>query len=250
MKKQLLAQRIAAGVAASVLAVSAQQALAHQKGDFIVRSGAVVVQPNDHSTDLDIVNPALGVASGAKVGVDRDTQLGISFTYFVHDKVAVELLGATPFEHDVMAADAVSGLGKLGSTKQLPPTLSLQYYPLGGEGKFQPYVGVGVNYTIFFEEDTTPTMSTAVDALGAALGAPGLATSSTDLDLDDSIGLAAQVGFDFEITKNMGVNAAVWYADIDSSGEVTAQTAAGEVTSYVDVEIDPLVYMVGAYIKF
>ena len=45
----------------------------------------------------------------------------------------IELLAATPFSHDVkLKGTSVNAAnGKLGSLKQLPPTLSVVYYPLG-----------------------------------------------------------------------------------------------------------------------
>ena len=62
---------------------------------------------------------------------------------------------------------------------------------------FQPYVGIGVNYTAFFDEGVSSDLE-------AAFG-------SGDLELDDSIGLAAQVGFDYAIDEHWLLNASVWY---------------------------------------
>jgi outer membrane protein len=44
---------------------------------------------------------------------------------------------------------------KVGSAKQLPPTVNVQYYFLGSDSKFRPYAGVGVNYTFFWDEEVT-----------------------------------------------------------------------------------------------
>jgi outer membrane protein W len=43
----------------------------------------------------------------------------------------------------------------VGSAKQLPPTVNVQYYFLGSDSKFRPYAGVGVNYTFFWDEEVT-----------------------------------------------------------------------------------------------
>ena len=58
------------------------------------------------------------------------------------DNWAVELLAAYPFEHDIYLVDGP----EVGSTKHLPPTVSLQYHFMP-DSTFQPYLGAGVNYT-------------------------------------------------------------------------------------------------------
>lgn len=226
-------------------------ATAHQAGDFIVRTGLAVVDPQDSSRPVNIESPALGSVAGATVGVDTDTQIGLSFTYMLHPMLGVEVLAATPFNHDINATGALAGAGKLGETKHLPPTVSAQFYPLGGTSSaIQPYIGLGLNYTLFFEEKTTPTLTGAIGALADMQGVSGVTATATKLELDDSIGLAGQLGADIKITDRMGFNAAVWWVDIDTTGTITADTNVGTVTSKVDVEIDPYVYMIGAYVKF
>jgi len=142
---------------------------------------------------------------------------------------------------NVNCQQTLGAAGKLGETKHLPPTLTLQYYPMHSSSAFQPYAGVGVNYTTFFEEKTTDTLT---GALGVA---------STDLELDDSVGVAVEIGMDYMLSENFGLNAAVWWADINTDAIITAFDAAGNVAARTDefeVEIDPMVYMVGFTYKF
>jgi len=229
-----------------------QSALAYEAGDMFIKAGVATVDPQESSSDIYISDPDLGPATGAKVGLNSDTQLGLVFTYMATDRVGVELLAATPFEHDISGAGVISGAGKLGSTKQLPPTLSVQYYLADPADKFQPYVGAGINYTIFFDENTTQTLTDSIGALAdlAAGGPTGVVATSTKLDIEDSMGASLQVGFNYEITDNIGLNAAVWWINIDAEAEITAQTNIGTVKAKVDVEVDPYVYMLGAYYKF
>ncbi len=225
-------------------------AMAHDSGDFIIRTGPILVNPQDSSGAIRITNPNLGAVQGTRVGVDSDTQLGVSFTYMMRPYLGVELLAATPFSHDIKAKGNISGLGKLGSTKHLPPTLTLQYYPLGGSGAFQPYVGLGVNYTHFFDEQTTSTLTNNIGTLAQLQGVNGVVATSTDMKLDDSFGVAGQIGADYKITDRFGLNAGVWWMNIDTTATITSQTNVGVVTSKVDVTIDPLVYMAGVYFRF
>ena len=88
---------------------------------------------------------------------------------------------------------------------------------------------------------------------GLAAGAPvdvG-AVSGTDIDLENSLGLAFHAGFDYQLTDNIGINAAFWRVDINTEAEVTTNTAnVGVVKAKVDVEIDPNVYMFGVTYRF
>ncbi|GAA3972801.1 OmpW/AlkL family protein [Allohahella marinimesophila] len=233
--------------------LAAASASAYDAGDFVIRGGLASVDPAESSSAIAVNRPsaAAGDKTGTEVGVDGDISLGISFTYFIRPQIAIELLGATPFKHSIQGAGILSGLGKLGEVQHLPPTLSVQYYPMPSEAKLQPYVGAGLNYTIFFKEDTTQTLTNSVGALASLPNNPvaGVQATSTDLELEDSIGLAAQAGLDYRLTERIGLNAAVWYVDIDTKADITAETNAGRVRADVDVDIDPWVYMVGVAIK-
>lgn len=208
------------------LAVAVPFAQAYEAGDIIVRAGAITVDPQESSSDIKIGGAP---QAGLKATLDSDTQLGLNFAYMVTDKVGIELLAATPFSHTV----GTKGLGglKLGDIKHLPPTLSVVYYPLDKQSAVQPYVGLGVNYTWFFDDKLTSEAEAA--------GFRGL-------DMKDSWGLAAQVGADFMLTDNIMLNAQLRYIDIETKGT----TYAGTTKVTVDVDVDPLVYMVGLGYKF
>lgn len=214
-----------AGVASTSFALSAN-ALAYQAGDILVRFGAATVEPKESS------DPVL--AEGNGVGLNSNTTAGISGTYFLDKNLAIEVLGALPFNHDIYGTGGLKGLGKIGSTKHLPPTVSLQFYPKVSES-FHPYFGIGLNYTIFFGEDTTDSLTN------------GLGANETDLKLDNSLGLAFQLGCDYQLNKNWAINAAVWKIDIDTTAHVDVN---GEEATKFDVAIDPYAYMVGAAYKF
>lgn len=208
------------------LAVASPAALAHKEGDIIVRAGAITVDPHEDSGEVHVGGAAV---AGTKATLDSDTQLGLNFAYMVTDHVGIELLAASPFSHDV----GTKGLGglKLGSLKHLPPTLSAVYYPMESASAFQPYVGLGINYTWFFDTELT---SEAEDA------------GFTGLDMKDSWGLAYQVGMDYMLTENIMINGQLRYIDIDTTGT----THLGATKVDVDVDVDPFVYMVGLGYKF
>jgi outer membrane protein len=222
--KKALTIALAVAMAGGTIAVQA-----YEQGDWIIRAGATMVDPD---TDSDEIDPTLPL----KVDVDDDTQFGFMPTYMVTDTWAVEVLAATPFEHDINVDNTSIAAG---STKHLPPTISVLWHPRGGKPGWQPYIGAGVNYTVFFDEDVD---SELVDFLGV---------DDADLDLDDSWGLSARAGVDIPFAENWAINLAVWYIDIDTEAEITAKVA-GETVAKVkfDVELDPWVYNVGIAYKF
>ncbi|MBD8826551.1 OmpW/AlkL family protein [Pseudomonas sp. CFBP 13602] len=232
MNKSLL------GASLIALALATSQAQAHQAGDMIIRAGAATTAPNEDSGQLKLDGAKV---AGTKATLDSDTQLGLAFAYMLTDHVGIELLAATPFQHTVgvrgiSAATGIGGLdGKLADVKQLPPTLSLQYYPLAPTSRFQPYAGVGINYTLFYDED-----------LSGARKQQGF----DNLKIQDSVGIAGQLGFDYMLGEHMMLNASVWYVDIDTKASVDGPTALGVGRTKVDLEVDPWVYMVGVGYKF
>lgn len=227
MNKSLL------GASLVALALAGPAAHAYQAGDMILRAGAITTAPNESSGDLKFDGNKV---SGTKATLDSDTQLGLTFAYMLTDHIGLELLAATPFKHTVAVKGLGGGLdGKLADIKQLPPTLSLQYYPMEPNSRFQPYAGVGINYTLFFDED-----------LSSARKQQGF----SNLKLQDSVGIAGQLGMDYLLTDNLLVNASVWYVDIDTKASVNGPTALGYSKTKVNVDVDPWVYMVGLGYKF
>lgn len=196
------------GFSSSAFAVSA--------GDWLIRFGTTTVAPNVKSGDL-------SGSPGGKVDVNDNTQLSVNLTYMLSNNIGVEVIAATPFSHDIEGAGVLNGAGKVAEVKQLPPTFMLQYH-LSPGATTRPYVGAGLNYTFFFDEETT----------GALTG--------TDISLDDSFGLALQAGVDMDISKDWFINADIRYINI----ETTATTALGTV----DVDLNPWVYTISAGMKF
>ncbi len=228
MRTSILASSVLA------LAIAAPAVQAHQAGDIIVRAGAVTVQTHENTSGVKGDRGAIGGTNwDGKASLNNDTQLGLNFAYMVTDNWGVELLAATPFSHDVSikGSSLAPANGKLGSFKHLPPTLSAVYYPLDSKSVFQPYVGAGLNYTVFFDQ----SLSSSAKARGFE-----------SFNIKNSWGLAAQVGADYMLTDKLMINGQVRYIDIDTTAY--ASHAAGRAKLNVDVK--PWVYMVGLGYKF
>ncbi|WP_019028813.1 OmpW/AlkL family protein [Colwellia piezophila] len=224
MKKTLLA--------IALLSSFSNAAVANQAGDFLVRGGLTMVSPDSGKTPILLGGSA---DNGMSLTVDDNTQLGLNFVYFLDSNWAIELLAATPFTHDVTLQDPKGTLQadgiKLAEVSHLPPTLSALYYFDTGTS-LKPYVGVGLNYTIFFDEkfESAPT-----------------ALSLSNLELDGSFGYSVQVGADYHINDKWHVNASVRYMDINSDATFDV---GGDSIGSASIDIDPMVYSIMLGYKF
>ena len=197
---------------AAALALAAAPAMAQSKGDWTIGAGVHQVAPKSNNGSL---------AGGTlKVDVDNDVKPTITGEYFIADNLGIEILAALPFKHDIN----IAGLGNVGSTKHLPPAVSLQYH-FNSKGKVSPFVGAGINYTTFFSEKTS----------GALAG--------SKLKMDDSWGLAAHAGLDFAINDKGSLRVDVRWMDIDSKVKLDGEKIG-------TVNIDPLAYGVSYVFKF
>ncbi len=210
-------------ILAATLPTIFSPALAEQ-GDWLVRLRGIYVAPNETSSAIE---PGFPTAS---VSVDDAIVPELDFTYFLTNNIGAELILATS-PHDISGEGALSVLGEIADAMVLPPTLTLQYHFLPNE-KVRPYVGVGVNWTIFYNDDAKQPL---IDALGP-----------TSVDMDNSFGVAFQAGVDFDINERFFLNADVKYVEMDT----TATLNSGGVINTVDVDIDPIIAGIGVGMRF
>lgn len=186
-----------------ILCGIASPALAQDAGAWQVKVGAHVVSPDSDNGTL---------AGGTlKTKVGDDAKPTITLEYFFTRNWGVEALAALPFEHEVK----LNGV-KAADVKHLPPTFSVQYH-FAPDGEVSPFVGVGLNYTRFF----------GIKEKGPLAG--------TQLDLDDSWGIAAHFGIDWRVSGN-------WSLTLDGrwiSIETTAHVNGADVGK---VKINPWVW--------
>jgi outer membrane protein len=220
-----------------VLAVGALAAVP-AFANLSVNVGAITVAPNDSSSTLNVVESVAGLPAGStQVAVNNNTQLGFTIDYKINNNWTAEIIAATPFSHDInVKGSAIDGLD-IGNTKHLPPTLVAQYHFDMGNSNLDPFVGVGLNYTKFFDASASDTLKTTLRALNVTT-----ANDDVDLELDDSVGLALQAGVNYKINDHWGAHFAVSKIDIDTEANVTVN---GNSIQKVDVQIDPMVVMVG-----
>lgn len=200
--------------AAAAMTAMGIAAPAHaEAGDWLFRLRAINVTP-DESADISAI--------GGDVDIDTSVVPEFDISYFFTDHIAAELiLGVTP--HDVTAVGTALGDVDLGDVTLLPPTLTVQYH-FNPDGQLRPYVGAGLNYTLFFNEDLPS---------GTALAG---------IDYDPSFGGALQAGVDYALNERWFLNLDVKKVWINT--DVTID-AGGLGIVNADVDIDPVIFGIG-----
>lgn len=176
---------------------------------WVVHIGAHVVDPKSNTGDL----------AGIKASTTRSMRPSISIEYLLTPSWRIEALAAVPFEHDVR----LDGQRAVG-VKQLPPVLGVNYHFLAGQ-KVSPFLGVGVNYTHFFDEKGHSALQGA------------------NVDLKDSWGVAWHGGVDIALDARWTFTVDARWIDIDSKVKVGGASVG-------TAHIDPWVYGVSVGYRF
>ena len=199
-------------IASAILALGLPHAaLAQSQGEWTLGLGLANVNPKSDNGDL--------AGGTVPTDIDDSTRPTITFEYFVRDNLGIEVLAALPFSHSIES----NGV-EIGKVKQLPPVVSLQYH-FDATPQFKPFVGLGVNFTGFYD----------ADARGPLAG--------SDLRVKNSWGLAAHLGGDYWISEKAAIRADLRWIDIDADVELNGENIG-------EVEIDPVVVGVSYVMKF
>ena len=214
---------VAAMAAVASLAPIAAQAQA-QENPWMLRVRAVYVdwqngQANGSST-------AAGVQTN-NINASNQWLPEFDVSYFFTKNIAAELVLSYPQPVNI---NSNLTSGPTGTVNALPPSLLLQYH-FTDLGSFKPYIGAGINYTIFGNRNNF-----------SLLGVNNALTVG-----QNSVGFVGQIGADYMIDKNWGVNVDLKYATMSTT--VTGQNVApgqdiGKLT------LNPLMPAIGVTYKF
>ena len=210
MKKILLAASVFALSATTATTVFAQNTSADDaQSPWLLRVRAVHIDSaNKDSTPLNL-------------SLSNKTIPEVDVSYFFTPNIAAELILTYPQKHDLR-----SNGNKIGTLKHLPPTLLAQYH-FTQFGKFKPYVGAGVNYTRFSSVNFDPAVVAALN--------PSIKKNS--------LGLALQAGFDYQLDSNWSLNLDIKKVQIKTD----VRSAGTKVGSF---KADPLLVGVGVGYRF
>ena len=192
---------LAATVAVASLAPIAAQAQSSSENPWMVRVRAV---------DVLYQNGQSGAVQDLNVKAKNQWIPEFDVSYFFTKNIAAELVLTWPQQVNITAGQGNANIGKITA---LPPSLLAQYH-FTDLGAFKPYVGAGINYTIFGNRQNFPALGNQVQ-----------------VD-QSSVGFVGQVGMDYMFDKNWGLNLDLKYATMSTNvtGTGGLAGASGKLT--------------------
>lgn len=204
----------------SLLAIVTIMGYAQEKGEWRARLRATYVIP-DASAEISKI--------GGSAEISKQVIPELDFTYFFADRFSANLILGTT-RHKVTATETALQDVDLGKVWLLPPTLTFLYHQPFAHG-VTPYLGAGVNYTIFYGVKEGPAIA--------------------DISYKNRFGFATQLGADFDVSDSWFVNVDVKKIWLKTKNTVTTiPSVANGATVHADTKIDPWLISVGVGIKF
>lgn len=196
---------------------------------------------------------------GASTSISWSVIPMLDVAYYLNKNWAIEAICCVSHHH-VQGTGVLAG-ASLANTWVFPPSLLLQYH-FTNFGAFQPYLGVGVNFTTYWGtragNNNWALMFNPVSPL-AGLGLPGANASFYSANITDSWGVVGQAGFDYMLNEHWGVNLDVKYIMMEPNAHakiIAFFPAAGAALNPVfipvnaAVKINPLVVSAGLTYRF
>lgn len=205
--------------------------MAIDQGDILINARILNIAPDVGSNDITDLSGASAGLGG--IDVDDAYSLGVDITYMITSNFGVELMLDTSSKHDIKGANGLP-VQNVGDVTVLPPSLIAVWHFMP-KNNIRPYVGAGLNYTMFFSESTTSELTS------------GLGATSTGLSVDDTLSLIAQVGVDVDINKEWYVSFDAKYIDMDTTATIQVD---GADAAKVDFDVNPLILGIGVGTRF
>ena len=177
--------------------VAGSAAHAQSAGTWMARVGAIGLYPQVSSGDLS--PPAF---PNTQTDVSSDWTLGGGITYMITDNWSVDVPLALPFTHTLTGAGAIAGVGTIGTTKALPLTVWGQDRFGDAKAAFRPYLGAGLTYAYFYDENATNT-------LNALSG--GTPSNPTTFSIESKFALGVQAGATYAFNERWFLDGMVGY---------------------------------------
>ncbi|WP_354674836.1 OmpW/AlkL family protein [Cupriavidus alkaliphilus] len=267
----------------AALASTALPAHAQKKGDNVVSAGWFHIRTHGQSgplttTLLDVpINYPLGLPSsftapGSSISSSNANTLGLTFSHFVTDHIAITAVGGIPPEFklyghgELIPPGPAGALGRqslgdpslnpiITKARQWSPAAMVQYHFLEPGTRFRPFLGLGVSYNFFTNIEVNPAFASSVNnnlgaILAAGAGIPG--PTSVSADASSSWAPVFNIGGTYNFNEHWGLTAAVTYIPLKTTSTMTIKAANGTVlsTSKTKLEPNPLVFFVAASYKF
>jgi len=181
---------------------SSSAGLAHQKSDWLVRAGIAIIDPREESDSINFEGLELG-----EIGVESTNAAIVSISYFASNHLAFEVLLGKPPNFDIVGATGLIKDIPIGNIETWPLIVTAQYYPMDSQSKWQPFAGIGLNYTIPGDTKVNPEL------------APIFGAEKIEIEPAHSWGLVLSLGMDYLIRENITLSAEAYYIDVRAKAD-------------------------------
>ncbi len=191
---------------------------------YFVRGGPTVAT-FDASAEVSVAGAPV---SGGSASLKNNTGLAVEGGWFVRPDWTVSLTVGAPPKAKIDGDGTLAAAGLLGTARYGPSALGLTYYAPTG-GRFRPYMGAGVSYTLVFH------------VRGSAI---------SDLKVKDGFGPYLQAGGEYRVSEHVGVFAdikKIWVS-VDATG--FTDTPLGPLPAKAKVALDPIIASTGLSFHF
>lgn len=233
MNKTLFSACVAALLACSASGSALAQATT-------VKFGLLNLQPNSSAT---AISGPFTPVDALSLKVKSKSTLSFNVAREITDNWEAELAMGLPPTHDVavvvlnpaaLPPSVAAQHGAIGAkVRQVAPTLFANYKFGDKNSALRPFVGVGINYTVFDKAD-----STAVN--DAINGGP------TTLKLEDSVGLALQAGLTYKLGGAWSVTGSLATAQVKT--KLLSNTLG--IERRADIKFSPTVFCISVGYSF
>ena len=211
--------------------------IAIEQGDILINARLLNISPDVSSNQVMASGSPLAAPAG--IDVDDAFSLGVDITYMVTNNFGVELMLNTTSNHDIQGTGNLAGV-KVGEITVLPPSLIAVWHFMP-KNNIRPYVGAGLNYTLFFNGGTTDQFTSIMDTV------LGSGVTSTDVSVDNKLSIIIQAGVDIDINNDWYVSLDAKYIDMDTTATVEVN---GADAATIDFDVNPLILGVGVGMRF
>ena len=213
---------------AAIMATTGHAALAQSAGTWLVKGGFNGIAPAVKSGDLSA--PSL---PRSQIDVTSANSLIATATYLLTNNASVEFVAGLPYKHDIQGAGSLAGVGKLGSIKQIVPTVFAQYRFMAPTATARPYLGMGLTYAYFYGAEGSAALTALTNP-----GGPATRLSSTS-----GFGLSPQAGLSIQLHER-------WYLDAALAKTFLKNSSTLSTGQKIETTLNPISTSVSIAYRF
>ncbi|WOX04611.1 OmpW/AlkL family protein [Microbulbifer pacificus] len=218
---------------------------------FYLRMGGSFVYPDDDGTPLKYYELQDWQLYRTNWDIEEDTTWNVSGVWRPLPYLGLELLYVGDADHSLHLENFRAYPGRdniyFGRFSTSSANLFVNWYMTDLDCLGQPYLGIGLNYSDFYDDELNPEFQ-------RYLMDSGMAAGLGKLGMGHSWGASAQLGIDWRLGRGFAsswlINAAVIYTDTSTDAVVTYPVSPGYERLYSDLDTNPWTLNLGITYEF